>query len=100
MERVLVDGFRYLVLLDRVPPDLDLYVLCMILKRAGFLPDFIQAEVWAQGQPIAYFYFRRHGGGFYVGPSRRYANGRWRVFGKRYFVRQGYITDGRTRCVM
>jgi len=100
MERVLVDGFRYLVLLDRVPPDLDLYVLCMILKRAGFLPDFIQAEVWAQGRPVAYFYFRRHGGGFYVGPSRRYVNGRWQVFGKRYFVRQGYITDGHTKCIM
>jgi hypothetical protein len=100
MERVLVDGFRYLVLLDRVPPDLDLYVLCMILKRVGFFPDFIQAEVWAGGQPVAYFYFRRHGDGFYVGPSRRRINDKWYVFGKRYFMQQGYITDGRSKCIM
>jgi len=100
MDRVLVDGFRYLILLERIPPDLDLYVLCTILKQVGFLPDYIQAEVWAQGRPIAYFYFRRHGGGFYVGPSRRRVDGRWRVFGKRYFVQHEYVTDGRTKCVM
>jgi hypothetical protein len=98
MERVLMDGFRYLVILDNVPPNLDLYVLCTILRQVGFFPDFIQAEVWMQGRPIAFLYFRRHGGGFYVGPSRRYANGKWQVYGKRYYVQGGYVTDGRSRC--
>jgi hypothetical protein len=100
MERVLMDGFRYLVMLDSVPPDLDLYVLCAILKQVGFLPDFIQVEVWAQGRPVAFFYFRRHGGGFYVGPYRRYADGKWQVYGKRYYVQDGHITDGRSRCAV
>jgi len=102
VERVIADGYRYLVMVDREPKALDLYVLYRILAAAKFTPAFLQAEVWINGRPAAYFYYKlMHG--YYVGPSRRYVNGKWIVFGKRYYLRRegaAYVlTDGKETCV-
>ena len=102
---MIADGYRYLIMIDSEPKALDLYVLCRILATAKFTPAFLQAEVWINGRPAAYFYYklmRDH----YVGPSRRYVDGKWIIFGKRYYVRRegaayaAYVlTDGKETCV-
>lgn len=103
MEKVAVNGYRYLVVLkEPLPPRLDLYVLCRILNWAGFLPRFMQVEVWVGGRPAAYFYYRLQGN-CYVGPSRRLDGGRWVVYGRLYCVRQigrgrYAVTDGKAAC--
>jgi len=103
VEKVAAEGYRYLVVLAKepVPPRLDLHVLCRILNWARFTPRFIQAEVWAGGRPVAYFYYKLQGG-CYVGPSRRLENGRWVVYGRRYCVRQiggrYAVSDGESAC--
>lgn len=40
-----------MVMVDKEPPALDLYVLCRILSVAKFTPAFLQAEVWIEGRP-------------------------------------------------
>jgi hypothetical protein len=101
VEKVVAEGYRYLVILrEPPPPRLDLHVLCRILNWAKFLPRYIQAEVWTD-RPIAYFYYKLQGN-CYVGPSRRLENGRWAVYGRLYCVRQVggryAVTDGKSSC--
>jgi len=103
VERVIADGYRYLIMIDSEPKALDLYVLCRILATAKFTPAFLQAEVWIGSRPAAYFYYKLRHEGYYVGPSRRYVDGKWTIFGKRYYVRRegaAYVlTDGKEKCV-
>jgi hypothetical protein len=103
VEKVVVDGYRYLVVVKEPPPPrLDLHVLCRVLNWVKFLPRYIQAEVWSDNRPIAYFYYKLQGS-CYVGPSRRQtASGRWAVYGRLYCVRQVggryVVTDGEHAC--
>jgi len=102
VERVIADGYRYLIMIDSEPKALDLYVLCRILGATKFTPAFVQAEVWIGGRLAAYFYYKLMHEGYYVGPSRRYVGGRWIVFGKGYYVRRDgasyVLTDGKETC--
>ncbi len=102
MEKVAVAGYRYLVILQEPPPPrLDLHVLCRVLNWVKFLPRYMQVEVWWGGRPIAYFYYKLQGS-CYVGPSRRFANGRWAVYGRLYCVKhvggRYVVTDGKASC--
>jgi len=103
VEKVAVEGYRYLVVVrEPIPPRLDLHVLCRILNWVRFLPTYIQAEVWAGGRPAAYFYYKLQGSNCYVGPSRRLEGGRWVIYGRRYCVRQVggryAVADGESSC--
>lgn len=102
MEKVAVEGYRYLLILKEPPPPrLDLHVLCKILNWVGFTPRYIHVEVWWDGRPIAYFYYKMQGS-CYVGPSRRFDGGRWAVYGRRYCIKQlgrrYVVTDGEQTC--
>jgi hypothetical protein len=103
VEKVAVEGYRYLVVLkEPLPPRIDLYVLCRILNWVKFTPRYIQVEVWADGRPVAYLYYKLQGN-CYVGPSRRLTeDGKWAVYGRRYCVKQvggRYVaTDGEQTC--
>jgi hypothetical protein len=103
VEKVAVEGYRYLVVLkEPLPLRIDLYVLCKILNWVKFMPRYVQVEVWADGRHVAYFYYKLQGS-CYVGPSRRPTrDGGWAVYGRLYCVKQigsrYVVTDGEQTC--
>jgi len=85
--KVVPNGYRYLVSFPGPTEELDFYTLCEVLRFAGAVVGFIQAEVYVEGRLAANFYYRlyRYGSKLgYIGPSRRYEGGRWVVFRKFY----------------
>lgn len=103
--KVVPNGYRYLVLFPAAVEDLDFYTLCEVLRFAGAMVGFIQAEVYVEGRLAANFYYRlyRYSGRLgYIGPSRRYEGGRWVVFGKFYVLapsgNRHRLTSGSQHC--
>ena len=101
--RVVQDGWRYGVFFSSSSvAELDLEALCAVLRRtAPFLPAFIQAEVYIDSALAAVFHYqlRRQGGTvYYVGPARRFENGRRVYCCRHYYVEGGRVREGRRVC--
>jgi hypothetical protein len=97
--KVVPNGYRYLVLFPAPVEEPDFYTLCVVLRFVRAMVGFVQAEVYVEGRLAANFYYRlyRYGGRLgYIGPSRRYEDGKWVVFGRFYEV---VSSGGRRRLV-
>ena len=101
--RVVQDGWRYGVFFSSSSvAELDLEALCAVLRRtAPFLPAYIQAEVYIDSALAVVFHYqlRRQGATvYYVGPARRFENGRRVYCCRHYYVEGGRVREGRRVC--